>query len=304
VRLDTAAAAPQPPPLSPPEAARSVVAGGARAAVRVLTTADPATLPGDVPGRVAGWVEVHRSHLAALADPAAAPFPAGTGEAVPDLLRAGDPVRTIAELLGGLGAAAAAAAVSAPGAAPVHLRIAAARWAQEHQLLTAAGRPPRAVPWPPAPPVDVLQAVLAAEHAVIDGYTTAAAWDGGRRGAYLAAAARHEGARDRLVGAVREAGAIPVPAAPGYAVPADAAPGAGPVPQRALTLAVAVEAGLARAAVAAAVSRLAASEDAGRDEGAASSDARQLAAALTAVAAEAEVARQSWGAPPQALPGS
>lgn len=310
VRLDTAAAAPQPPPLSPQEAARSVVAGGARAAVRVLTTTDLSALPGDTAGRVGGWIEIHRAHLSALADSPAATFPGGTGTPSPGALGVEDQVRSLRRLLGGLGTGAAAAAVAAPAAAPLHVRIAAARLAQEGQLLAASGLPPRAAPWPEGSPVAVLQAVLAAEHAVVDAYTTAAAWDTGRREAFLAGAVRHDATRDRLIELIAGAGETPVPAAPGYALPPEAAPGVAPVAQRALTLAVTVETGLARAAAVAASDHLAASAQTRADDrgdaapGPADPAARDLVTALAVVAAGADVARQAWGAPAQFLPGT
>lgn len=308
VRLDTAAAAPQPPPLSPQEAARSVVAGGARAAIRVLGATDPAVLPDAVAGRIAGWVEIHRTHLAALADSPAARFPAGTAVEAPGTLRAADPVRSLARLLGGLGVTAAGAAVTAPAAAALHVRIAAARLAQEGGLLAAAGLSPRGPAWPEGSPAAVLQQVLAAEHAVVDGYTTAAAWDASRRQDFLAAAVRHEAARDRLAELVTSAGETPVSAAPGYALPPEAAPGAAPVAQRALALAVAVETGLARVAVVVASDHVGAGGapdgEPADATGRADPTARDVVTALAVVAAGAESARQAWGAAAQPLPGS
>ncbi|MGF1661696.1 MAG: DUF4439 domain-containing protein [Kineosporiaceae bacterium] len=308
VRLDTASAAPQPPPLSPQEAARSVVAGGARAAVRVLGTADPAVLPADTGGRLATWVEIHRSHLSSLADAPAVAFPAGSAAGPPGNLQAGDPVRSLARWLGALGVSAAGAAATAPAAAPLHVPIAAARLAQEAALLAAAGLPARPATWPEGSPAGVLQKVLAAEHAVVDGYTTAAAWDSRRREEFLAAAVRHEAARDLLAELVASAGETPVPAAPGYALPPEAAPGAGSVAQRALALAVTVETGLARAAAVAAADHLAARAEAGgsddADDATADPGTRNLVAAVAVVAAEAERARQAWGAPAQPLPGT
>jgi hypothetical protein len=306
VRLDTAPAAPQPPPLSPQEAARSVVAGGSRAAVRVLSATDPAALPGGTGGRLAGWVEIHRAHLSALADGAAPSFPGRTATEVPATLQPTDPVRSLAGLLGGLGVSAAGAAVAAPAAAPLHVRISAARLAQEGALLAAAGLPPRAPAWPQQSPVTVIQGVLAAEHAVVDGYTTAAAWDVERREQFLAAAARHDAARDRLAELVASAGETPVPAAPGYALPLEATPGVAPLAQRALALAVAVETGLARAAAAVASDHLVSRPGADADRAAAEADpaTRGVVTALAVVASEAEQSRQAWGAPAQPLPGT
>jgi hypothetical protein len=305
-------AVPRPPALSPAEAARTVVAGGSRAAIRSLTLAASGALPGDITARVAAWVEIHRTHLTALSDTVPASFPAGSpAPAVPDTLRQPDPVRGLAGLLHGLEAGAVHAAAAVPGAAALYVGIAAARGAQDRQLRTAAGLPVATTAWPDGTPVDVLQAVLAAEHAVVDGYTTAAAWDPGRRDRFVAAAVRHEVARDGLAALVAGTGATPVTAAPGYAVPSDAVPGVGTVTDRATALAVAVETGLARAAVAAAASFLTQTPaGTGEADGAASpgpgaaDDPAAVTAALAATAAEAEVARQAWGAAAAPLPGS
>lgn len=299
VRLEGTVAIPRPPALSPAEAARTVVAGGARAAARSLTEIDAGLLPADTPGRITAWVEIHRAHLISLADTASSNFPAGRPVAVPGALGLADPVRALAGVLQAVAGGAVRAAVTVPDAAPLYCRIAAARAAQDRQLRSAAGLPVAAVSWPDATPTDVLQLVLAAEHAVVDGYTTAAAWDSERRDRLVAAAVRHEDSRDALAALIVAGGAAPVTAAPGYAVPAEAAPGAGTPAERATVLAVAVESGLARAAIEAATTFLSRPQSERAEV-----DAVAVAAAGAGAAAEAEVARQSWGAAPEPLPGS
>jgi hypothetical protein len=183
--------------------------------------------------------------------------------------------------------------------ATLYARIAAARWAQERLLRSALDLPQRDVLWPEGTPVATLQQVLAAEHAVVDGYRTASAWATGRRDEFVAATIGHEDARDDLVRLISAAGQVPVPAAPGYAMPPEvlpAAPAASDPDTRALTLVLAVEAGLARA-VAAVIDGVA------RTPPETSLVVPVLGAAVW-VLSTADLTRQALGAAPDPLPGS
>lgn len=308
LRLDTSRSVRlAPPPPSTAEIARKQVAAGSRVLVAVLGALDPAALPPDTAARLPGWIEVSRQQLALLGDSGTRPdllrgtpraaAPIDTA-AVPPSLRPRDPVRAAADLTQVLGDIAVAAAASSPAAGIVHARIAAARWAQDSLMRAALALPQREVLWPEASPLDLLQALLAAEHAAVDAGTTAAAWARAQRDTVLGLRREHEASRDRLVAAVVAAKGVPVPAEPGYGLPPEVLPGAPAAAdpdQRALTLALAVESGVGRAAVTALGAYLAAPPP--------DSPVVGVAGAAVALLSRTEVSRQRLAAAPAPLPG-
>ncbi len=304
VRLDGDVGVPLPPPPSPAEVARARVAGGAQALVDALTGFDPGQAPGDVSARLAGWIEVHLSHLVALAEPVAAPAP-GLPESVatgapPAALAVTAPLSGVAGLLRSMTAQASVLAPTAPAAGALFAQIAIARGAQDLLVRSAAGLAVTVPAWPADSPVEAVQALLSAEHAAVDGYVTATAFARTRRADLQARRRAHQSTRDALVGVLTAVGVSPVPAAPGYGLPPAVVAGgaaAGDPDGRAVALALDLETGVLRT-VLGVVTGLLAAEPTTRAAG------WPLARASLALAWESEAARQRWGAPPQALPGS
>lgn len=298
VRIDGAVAVPTPPPPSAGEVARRRLAGASQALLSALLRVDPAAAPGDIGPRLTGWTKVHRTHLVTLAEPAAvAPPGLGVvGASGAGALAATDPVLTATGLLRAMAADAVDVSLSDAALGPLALRIATARSAQDQVLRAQTGQPVPLAPWPPDAPVEPVQALLAAEHAVIDGYTTAAARAVARRGELERRRREHETIRDTLTALLAAAGHRPVPAEPGYALPADVAPDADP-DTRAVQLAVIVETGALRTGLAAATAVLSAVDAPG--------DLRlAMLRSTVALLGDIEAARQRWGAEPDPLPGS
>lgn len=310
---------PDQPPLSPEEVARRGLAGGARAARAATATLAGSGVAEPAASLVQRWVAVHEGQLALLS---AADTPhlltgrVAPGDGAAPVAAVPGP-RTVAQQLAALTGTALSVAPLGAATALTYSRMAAARLAQHSVLANVIGVTPDtpAERYPDTVPVEVLQEILAARHAAVDGYLTAAAWASrDARDTFLGQLAAHERARDALADLVRARDVGPVPAAPGYALPGEVsetltAGGSPRSDDRAALLAKVVETNLARS-VAAAAGALAAAvvPEKGfrlRDRGSAEfAAARQALAAVTADLGAAEAARQRWGGDPLTLPGS